>query len=185
MSHLALGKLRVTTSSRATWVRFLVVPKKNWSLQYCMICHHFSESISYFQLMTLPYKEFTAVKKGIYLKRIMNHHNANYGAWVSTYDMDDVCMVHSMNFVSVKMHDPPKKFFFAWNWWNTSQWHPITWIWPLECSRKSQFWRSLKWHSLCTVKVASKNCLSGLHFLELWLVSYHFGNLQSRPSKAH
>ena len=94
-------------------------------------------------------------------------------------------MVHSMNFVSVKMHDPPKKFFFAWNWWNTSQWHPITWIWPLECSRKSQFWRSLKWHSLCTVKVASKNCLSGLHFLELWLVSYHFGNLQSRPSKAH
>ena len=94
-------------------------------------------------------------------------------------------MVHSMNFVSVKMHDPPKNFFFAWNWWNTSQWHPITWIWPLECSRKSQFWRSLKWHSLCTVKVASKNCLSGLHFLELWLVSYHFGNLQSRPSKAH
>ena len=84
-----------------------------------------------------------------------------------------------------KCMTPQKKFFFAWNWWNTSQWHPITWIWPLECSRKSQFWRSLKWHSLCTVKVASKNCLSGLHFLELWLVSYHFGNLQSRPSKAH
>ena len=42
-----------------------------------------------------------------------------------------------------------------------------------------------KFTSLCTVKVASKNCLSGLQFLELWLVSYHSGNLQSRPSKAH
>ena len=72
--------------------------------------------------------------------------------------------VHSMNFVSVKMHDPPQKNFFAWNWWNTSQWHPITWIWPLECSRKSQFWRSLKWHGFYLVNLASKNCLSGLYF---------------------
>ena len=43
-----------------------------------------------------------------------------------------------------KCMTPPQIFFFAWNGWNTSQWHPITWIWPLECSRKSQFWRSLK-----------------------------------------
>ena len=42
-----------------------------------------------------------------------------------------------------------------------------------------------KFTSLCTVKVASKNCLSGLQFLELWLVSYHSGNLQSSPSKSH
>ena len=61
MLHLALGKLKATTSSKATWVRFLMVPKKIWPLQYCMICHHFSESLSYFHLMTLPYREFAAV----------------------------------------------------------------------------------------------------------------------------
>ena len=48
MSHLALGKLRVTTSSRATWAT-------------CMMCHHFSESPSYFHLMTIPYREFAVV----------------------------------------------------------------------------------------------------------------------------
>ena len=57
MLHLVLGKLRVTTSSKATWVRFLVEPKN----LYCMICHHFSETPSYFHLMTIPYRKFAAV----------------------------------------------------------------------------------------------------------------------------
>ena len=44
---------------------------------------------------------------------------------------------HSLIFFTWQMHDPPKNKYFAWNGWNTSQWHPIIWIWPLGCSRKS------------------------------------------------
>ena len=61
MSHLALGKLKGPMSTKAMWLRFQGVPKKFWSYQYCGKYHHFSESLSYFHLMTQPFRKFTAV----------------------------------------------------------------------------------------------------------------------------
>ena len=61
-SHLALGKLRVTTSTQAIWIRFRGVPKIFLLFQACRNYIHLSVGSSYFHLMTLPYRKFAAVK---------------------------------------------------------------------------------------------------------------------------
>ena len=67
MLYLTLGKLKVTTSTLAIWIRFRGVPKKFCSFQACRNYHHLSVGSSYFDLMTLPYRKFAAV---IYLSYI-------------------------------------------------------------------------------------------------------------------
>ena len=62
-SHLALGKLKGPMSTKAMWLRFQGVPKKFWLYQYCGKYNHFSEGLSYFDLMTQPYRKFADVLK--------------------------------------------------------------------------------------------------------------------------
>ena len=62
MLHLALGKLKATTSTKALWMRFMGVPKKFWSFKACRIYTHLSKGPSYFDLMTQPYGKFAAVQ---------------------------------------------------------------------------------------------------------------------------
>ena len=61
MLHWALGKLRVTTSTQAIWIRFRGVQKNFWSFQACRSYIHVCVSSSYFDLMTLPYRKFADV----------------------------------------------------------------------------------------------------------------------------